>query len=385
MTPELTKPQIALEQLADLTQTLEKEKVQLTPEVEEYTRNHVRAVQNKLQAGEDVYESDLEFIPKVKMWVMMPKEWREKYRSVEEMEKSYEYSEFPEAKKRHISPKQWLDLLHVMKAADKERGWIDETFKFPGGGKVETIEDLYLGNCTSLTKLPEGLSVEEDLYLDECTSLTALPENLYVGGSLDLIGCTSLTALSKGLSIGGYLNLSGCTALTTLPEGLSVGKYLNLSGCTALTSLPEGLSVGGFLDLRDCTFLTTLPERLSVGGHLDLGKCTSLKALPEDLSVGKSLILNGCTSLKALPEGLSVAGGLNLDGCTSLKALPEGLSVAGGLYLSKDINEQVKEDAKRLERDGKISGGIFIDNKNLEEKPTSSGVLEKIRNLFKST
>ena len=51
MAPELTKPQSAQEQLADLTQTLEKEKVQLTPEIEEYVRSHVRAVQDKLQAG----------------------------------------------------------------------------------------------------------------------------------------------------------------------------------------------------------------------------------------------------------------------------------------------------------------------------------------------
>jgi hypothetical protein len=111
MTPELTKPQAALEQLADLNQTLEKEKVQLTPEVEEYVREHIRAVQDKLQAGEDVYESDLEFIPKVKMWVSMSKELREKYPNIREMLKS---EELLESNKRHISLQQWLDLLHIM-------------------------------------------------------------------------------------------------------------------------------------------------------------------------------------------------------------------------------------------------------------------------------
>ena len=115
-------------------------------------------------------------------------------------------------------------------------------------------------------------------------------DGIYVGpleveGSLDLDGCTSLTTLPEGLSVGGWLDLRGCTSLTTLPEGLSVGNWLDLDGCTSLTTLPEGLSVGGWLDLDGCTSLTTLPEELSVGGSLDLRGCTSLTTLPEGLSV----------------------------------------------------------------------------------------------------
>lgn len=48
---------------------------------------------------------------------------------------------------------------------------------------------------------------------------------------------------------GGSLYLSGCTSLTSLPEGLTVGSWLDLRGCTSLASLPEGLTVGGWLYL----------------------------------------------------------------------------------------------------------------------------------------
>ena len=220
MTPELHKSQAALEQLADLTKTLEKEKVQLTPEVEEYVREHVRAVQDKLQAGQDVYESDLEFIPKVKMWV--------------------------EAIRRKISLKQWLDLLHVAKAREKNIDWIDKTFQFPGGGKVKAEEEWRI----SIPHKPRR-SVVKGLYLTGCTGLTSLPEGLEVGGGLYLAGCTGLTKLPEGLKIDGDLDLRGCTGLTELLEGLSVGGYLNLINCTGLTKLPEGLSVGRDLWLSE--------------------------------------------------------------------------------------------------------------------------------------
>ena len=52
---------------------------------------------------------------------------------------------------------------------------------------------------------------------------------------------------------GGSLDLSGCTSLTELPEGLTVGDSLYLNGCTSLTALPEGLTVCGSLYLRGTT------------------------------------------------------------------------------------------------------------------------------------
>ena len=321
MTPEIQKSQVIQDQLADLTQTLEKEKVQLTPEVEEYVRSHVRAVQNKLQAGQDVYENDLEFILKVKMWVLMPKEWRNKYTSIEDMETNEELkgatvSDVYETIKRDISIKQWMDLLHMTEVAEEKREWIDKTFLFPGNGKIETKGNFNLENCTGLTKLPEGLKVGGNLYLTNCTGLTKLPEGLSVGRNLDLTNCTGLTKLPKGLRVGFTLNLNRCTGLTELPEDLMVVLNLSLDGCTGLTELPNNLSVS----------------------ELDLGHCASLIKLPENLSIFRHLFLGHCTKLKKLPDELSVAG---------------------NLYLSDDLDEQIIKDAERLKKEGRIRGKIF--------------------------
>jgi hypothetical protein len=271
MTPELTKSQVAQEQLDELNQTLEKEKVQLTPEIEKYVREHVRAVQDKLQAGQDVYENELEFIPIVKMWVKMPKEWREKYKSVEEMEESNEYNE---AKKRRISLKQWLDLVHVTESAGREKEWIDEKFIFPGGGKIKVNEDLDLENCTGLTSLPEGLEIVGALILDGCTGLTSIPKDLKIGLGLHLVGCINLTSLPDELKIiHGGLYLEGCNGLKSLPEGLRVGYSLHLNGCTGLKSLPNELKVGGKLRLSENLHVQVKKdaERLKSEGKIRMG------------------------------------------------------------------------------------------------------------------
>ncbi len=83
----------------------------------------------------------------------------------------------------------------------------------------------------TLEKLKELMEMNDgSLYLRGCTSLTSLPEGLTVGGSLDLGGCTSLTSLPDGLTVGGWLYLNGCTSLTSLPDGLTVGGWLYLNG-----------------------------------------------------------------------------------------------------------------------------------------------------------
>jgi hypothetical protein len=336
MTQENQTPQDTERRLADLTETLEREKVELSPEVEEYALAHVRAVQDKLQAGQPIFETDLEFIDMVKMWIMMPEKLREKYKSIQEMEES---EEMKEAGKRHILLKQWLDLLHVAKAADKSKEWIDEKFKFEGGGKIFVEGDLELRNCTSLTTLPAGLQVGVDLFLSGCTSLTTLPADLQVGGGLFLSDCTSFTTLPADLQVGGELFLAGCTSLTTIPADLHVGLTLHLSGCTSLTTLPADLQVKRDLELRNCTSLT---------------------ALPAGLQVKKDLDLMGCISLTTLPAGLKVGWSLNLIGCTSLTTLPGSLEVGQYLFLSHDLNNQVKEDAERLKKEGKIKEKIFV-------------------------
>ena len=136
------------------------------------------------------------------------------------------------------------------------------------GMPKEITCSLDLSGCTSLTTLPDNLSVIYSLYLRSCTSLTTLPDNLNVGGSLDFSGCIGLTTFSSNLTVYGSIYLIGCTGLTELPDNLSVGGWLDLYGCTSLTTLPDNLNVGGLLGLTGCTSLTTLPDNLKVGGNI---------------------------------------------------------------------------------------------------------------------
>ena len=113
----------------------------------------------------------------------------------------------------------------------------------------ETIKDLYLEECFSLTHFPDGLSVLRHLDLRKCYSLTHIPDGL-VKGYLYLEECTSLTHLPEGLSVKGNLFLIGCSSLTHLPEGLSVAGNLYLIGCTSLPyktkeDLPKSIKIGG--------------------------------------------------------------------------------------------------------------------------------------------
>jgi len=262
MTPSTSTPRAMLD---DIKETLEKEKVKLTPEVEKYTRSHLRTIQDKLSDDEDITEGDLAFIKKVKMWIFMPEELREKYPDIENMEES---DEVRDSEKRKLSLQQWLDLSHMAEADGKEKEWIDNTFKFNGGQII----------C------------DENLNFRCCKAIHTIPDGLIVGGDFDLFG----------------------TSLKTIPQGLSVGEYFDLGNCTSLTSLPDGLEFRKELDLR------------------------------------------GCTSLGTLPGGLRIGGYLFLMGCTSLTSLPDDMEVEGTLHLSENLNEQVRQDARRLEQEGKI-------------------------------
>jgi len=205
----LSTPQHLHEQFRELEDEPEKKKVKLSPEVQAYAGEHLEAVQEKLIAGEPVYQSDLDFMDEVRLWVVMPEEWREKYPTIEAMKSVDDVQEVhKEAKKRHISMRQWIALLHVAEyMMGPDEAWIDKTFMFPGGGKIKREGDLHLSFCVGLTALPEGLEVRGGLYLTDCTGLTALPEGLEVGGSLDLKGCRGLTSLPEDLSVGRDLHL----------------------------------------------------------------------------------------------------------------------------------------------------------------------------------
>ena len=79
------------------------------------------------------------------------------------------------------------------------------------------------------------------------------------------MSCTSIKKLPDGLSVGGNFNLRG-TPIEKLPDNLTVGGNLNLYG-TQIKELPDNLTVGDNLILYD-TEIEKLPDNLTVGGGI---------------------------------------------------------------------------------------------------------------------
>jgi hypothetical protein len=355
------------DQMADIHDKVEKQKIPLSKGVAAYTRENLRKVAGKLQAGEPIYPSDMEFIANVRMWMGMPAVWREKYRSIEQMktEGGMDGSESrevgAEAQKRNISWGQWLALMHIAcfnGTKGKEKEWIDGTFNFPGDGSISSLKKLKLkGN---ITVLPENIYVMGgEVDLTGCTGLTALPENLKVR-YLNMAGCTGITVFPDSLDVG-FLNLTDCTGVTVYPENVRKLRHLDMTGCTNLTVLPKKILHNGLdLNLTRCTGITVLPEELDLNS-LDLTGCTGITSLPKKLKVGllRQINLTGCTGLKALPGDIS-AFSLFLAGCTGLTALPKDLDVSQ-IYLSQDLKEKVKRDAERLAKKGKNTSVKYIN------------------------
>jgi hypothetical protein len=67
------------------------------------------------------------------------------------------------ASKRHISLDQWLSLSQIAhaKSAENPEQWIDNTFSFPGNGKIVALRGLDLRDCPA-TALPGNLLVKFD-------------------------------------------------------------------------------------------------------------------------------------------------------------------------------------------------------------------------------
>jgi hypothetical protein len=246
----------------------------------------------------------------------------------------------------------WLDeLAHLLRALPQ--GWRVRSLDFSGCPQLTAVPaDLWCGalnlSGTGVRTLPADLRVGWVLSLRGCTSLTALPEGLTVR-TLDLRDCTGLTELPRRLNVRG-LRLRNCTGLIHLPAVLRC-RSLNLRG-TRLRSLPAGLHVEGSLILQRCTQLRTLPAGLTAD-RLVLRDCTGLTELPPGLRM-RSLDIQGCSTLthwretgdvrvsnlnaracglRALPPFLSVYR-LDLAGCAALTRLPGRLRVRDWIDLA---------------------------------------------------
>lgn len=250
-----------------------------------------------------------EFISLEKNSERRVEEGREKCREILPEKK---IEEIPlEAEKRGIEENQWVDLLRVAAAARRvatvareDEEWIDETFSFPGDGKI------------------------------------------IVEGDLDLSGCTSLNTLPKGLEIGGGLNLVDCVTFHTLPGDIKVGTYLYLDNCEELVCLPHKLEINGMLSLTSCISLTMLPRELIVHGDLHL---------------------TGCSALEKPSRKLIVMGKLHLTNCPALTAFPKDTMI-GGDVIVKDVSEDILRRIYKLKRDGKIIGEIIYETEDYKSE-----------------
>jgi len=220
------------EQLAEIRDQSEKEKIPLTKEVEEYTRANLRKVQEKLAKGEPVYPADMEFIGKVKLWMEMPMEWRERLKSIKEMEEDdVVTSRVVETEKRGISLKQWLALKHLEEFTPRNiSGWIDKRFRFPGGGKIMYVGPFRLVLTSDLKVFPDNLSIQGLLDIQGCSGLENLPINLSIDGDLILEGCTGLRGLPESLTMGGDLYISKNMAAKVKTDAEMLKKMGKIKG-----------------------------------------------------------------------------------------------------------------------------------------------------------
>lgn len=161
-----------------------------------------------------------------------------------------------------------------------------------------SVTSLDIRHHPNLRFLPPNLTCYE---LDASgTALQSLPTSLRVLFRLALSDCTHLTTLPPGLTVN-TLILSGCTSLRMLPENLGV-YFLNIAGCTAFAEWPQqGMPHLGRLDARGCTRLAALPPWLSSVAQLNLSGCVNLRELPPTLRIHAWIDIAD-TQITALPE-----------------------------------------------------------------------------------
>lgn len=108
--------------------------------------------------------------------------------------------------------------------------------------------DLNLSG-TTIESLPDNMLVRGNLLLDGCRFLKCLPHNLKVLGGISAeIDCNAEVMI-----------FNGCTSLVKLPEGLTT-HTLELVGCTSLVTLPNEMSVSYSIALNECISLRRLPK-----------------------------------------------------------------------------------------------------------------------------
>jgi len=336
-----TQQEIA-SQLDGLTETMQREQVKLTPEISAYLKEKVEAVQNKLMQGETVFEKDLEFINKVKLWLMLPEDLRKKFQTMEEMESDEEIKEYTkddvkQAQKYSINLRQWAGVKNLAEFyyGDLKEGLknIDKFLEFTNGKIIGKLGHLDLEVGHTYAQPP----------------LKLLPDNFEIG-SINILSYQHLKKFPPNLQVK-WLTIASWPQLNLLPEDLKVFNKLIVRACENFKELPENLNLEEKLELVNCDGVTEFPENLS-SKILDIAKCKNLTKLSKNLTVEK-LYVSLCPELTELPDRMYGLNYLCILDCPKIKCLPNDLRL-DRIRLNSNVSEQVKKDAERLKAEGKI-------------------------------
>ncbi|KAJ4825254.1 hypothetical protein Tsubulata_048426, partial [Turnera subulata] len=258
------------------------------------------------------------------------------------------------------------DNVHLVNLKVCDLRWSKELIKIMDFLGVPNLEELYLGECSSLVEIPSSLQL--------CRKLT----KIIVSGCVNLCGFPSDLRLTSLEEVG----LGRCPRITQLPKLPSTVKilYLEESGIKQLTAASIGhltrlqkLVVGEIVESLPCEigFLNCLQELLIRGGgpkvisipdticnlprlvRLDCSSCENLESLPNGigrLKRLKTLGLSGCSKIRSLPSDIGELTrliSLDLGGCSSITSLPESmrdLQSLAWLYLDGSVNLQGLRD-----------------------------------------
>ncbi|KAL7233949.1 hypothetical protein ACSBR1_017536 [Camellia fascicularis] len=277
---------------------------------------------------------------------------------------------------------------------------------------VRRLEDLTIGDCEKLEKLPRLLhnfTFLGELFVYKCPSLASFPETGFpcTLKTLRIYDCEALQSLFGCLTQINDSNLQvlevhDCPSLTCLISCRGGGlpptlKELQIRRCKKLEALlvvEEGMEITcpplERVWITDCDRLKYLPDALPNNNNnlrnlsrLFLEGCKNLEYIPEgwfhSATNLATLGIRGSKKLKALPHGLQSINYLTslqslcLDisqwnnffkkiGLHSLSSLT-GLSISGTISVAEDEEEEEEE-----EEEGVAGSSFLIDGKLL---PTS--------------
>ncbi|XP_075638429.1 TMV resistance protein N-like [Castanea sativa] len=247
-----------------------------------------------------------------------------------------------------------IEVHEAIGSLDKLKMWDLSYCKklkiLPSIFRLKSLEDIDLGDCVSLEKLPDlGAPNLENLTMEYCENLIEIHEAI---GSLDklkrwkLEGCKKLKILPSSFRLKSleYIYLDGCVSLEKLPNlGAPNLENLTMDNCENLIEVHEAI---GSLDklkrwkLKDCKKLQILPSTLGLKSlkDIDLGGCVSLEKLP-DLGAPnlENLTMDKCKNLIEVHEAIGSLDKLErwfIGNCKKLQILPSTLRLKSLEYIS---------------------------------------------------